>query len=190
MNPQRKYWQEWRDLDRYNHCLTIKDIFDDQIARGKEIKYNKGLPKYRTFFGALKSLWYVWKHRKLRKSIHDAKKKVQIDYESPAILIQRIRSISPLKSPHITWYSYLYDYFASNYGWSIEHFNNFSWSATNELVLAIEARRVSEFARHATSSNPTKDGVKEFEKYPKRKVKIPDEIRFEQLDRDLTEFFH
>lgn len=190
MKQPRKYWLEWKDLDRFNHSLTIHDIFNDQIARGKEIEYLKGLPEFRTIWGALKALRYIWKNRKLRKWIYRSKKRVAENHISPAILIQRIQSISPLKSPHITWYAYLYDYFGSNYGWTFEQYNNFSWSAMNELVLAIEARKVNEFVRLAAGSNPTKEGVKEFERYPKRKVDIPDEIRFEQLDKDLDAFFH
>lgn len=190
MKQPRKYWQEWCDLDRFNHCLTIRDIFDDQIARGKEIDLKKGIPEFKTIWGALKALLYLWKNRKLRKWIYRAKKKVVENHISPAVLIQRIQSISPLQSPHITWYAYLYDYFASNYDWAFEQFNSFSWSALNELVLAIEARKVSEFVRQAVGSNPTKEAVKEFERYPKRKLHIPDEIRFAQLEKDLDDFFH
>lgn len=190
MRQQRKYWQEWRDLDRFNHCLTIGDIFNDQIARGKEANLKKGLPKFTTVWGALKSLHYIWKHRKLRKWIHRAKKKVVENYLPPAQLIQRISGISVLQSPHITWYAYLYDYFGSHYGWTFEQFNNFPWTAANELVLAIEARKVSEFVRQAVGSNPTKDAVEEFERYPKRKIHIPDEIRLPQLEKDFDRFFH
>lgn len=183
------FFREWEELKRHSHGVTVWDAVRLDVLRGElqdmadavpTADDIKAAPKpIRAAFSAIIQLLRQFpKRRALVKEI----KRIGKDLKPPAELIRphyQAGDEDPRKIPGVTWYAYLVDLFAHEYGWREADVRALPYAALSEFILAIEVRRVAESSRRVVESHPTEKGLDELNKYPRRKMEIPRHVLLE-----------
>ena len=195
------FWQQWKDLSRHDHPVKVKHLRASQIAAGRLEALDEKLPGFvqykdgRAVFShkrvrdSLASLRVRWKQRKERAPLELAVAFVRDNFRAGAEFRIQVKNERDTENPLITWYAYLYDKFASQYGWSLDQFNELPVTSINEFLLAMSARRAADSSRSAAESSPTTEGIKDLTQYEIRNPDIPRELAIqldlEQWDAEL-----
>lgn len=183
------HWEEWRDLARHDSLVTVGDVRREQIARGRLRELDKEVPEFTTFWGALQALRVRYKQRHERERLEAIIRYVKKNIESYAELYESKAKPDPAKAAYVTWYAYLYDMFASAYGWTLEEFEALPWASISEFRLAIEMREARQSTRRAMESNLTKESEKAITRHVRRKVKLPKGMFEANLKKQFDAFF-
>lgn len=180
-------WRDqWEDIARHRHPVTIGDVFNLHYAEGRvrllEKKIPKILPEDRPRVAlrkATRSLWlrilqlperlfWRFKTRRIRrdfKAPHDIRRKMQAE------------EIMPHEDPFINDHAYLIDMFAAEYGWTERQIMKVPFAAVNEYLLAMEYRHMKSRVAMANAAHPSEEGADFLSDYPKRDIPITGEMR-------------
>ena len=179
------WFDEWRELKRHSHPVTVWDVVRASVLEGTIRDLNAHVPtpekireSEKPMRAAFSALIQLLKDFPLKRRLVRELKKIHNTIETPAEIIRSgyYTEENPLKNPGITWYAYIVDLLAHEYGWTEKEIRSLPYSSINEFMLAIECRRVAESSRRVIESHPTERGIDELNKYPRRKMKIPQEI--------------
>ena len=184
-------WQEWQELVRHvDSGLTVFDVVNDHIARGKLNEINKPLSNIKSF--TLKSFlslyWYKIKTNRERKRLRGVIKANQNKYVKPALLIEKTTGdiVSEHRMSRVNWFAYLYDYFVSVvYNWSIDDFMKLRWDSLEEFRLAADVRKSRDAQYWIDITHPTIEGAKRLSIVPRRKVSFTREQRVAMINAQL-----
>lgn len=180
------FFDEWKEIKRHAHPTTVWDVVRCTILTGELQEMATHVPDVKEIResekpirAALVAIITLCKQYPRRRALVREIKRIHANTEQPAEIIRPqgySGSDDPRKIPGVTWYAYLVDLFAHEYGWREKDVREMPYAALSEQILAIEVRRVAESARRVTESHPTEKGLDELNKYPRRKMKIPREL--------------
>ena len=194
------FWQEWRDVMRHNHPVTVEDVLINfKIETGKleelEARVPRPLPEdspNEALKKGLMSLLVRLKQYPQRRAIWRKTKKVRKQLMAPAELRRKYEGeeLYSTQLPFITDFAYILDLFAHEYGWTERQVRDYPYAAVSELILAMENRWVRQRSDMVNAAHPSEEALDQMTDYPKRRgVKIPPHV-IEQENIRKTQQFH
>lgn len=195
-----EFWQEWRDVMRHNHPVTVEDVLINfKIEKGRldelEARVPRPLPEDPPGLALKKGLLSIWvrfTQLRERRGIYRRTRKVREQIIDPAPLRRKVvgEDLYVTQLPFITDYAYILDLFAHEYGWKEAQVRAFPYAAISELVLAMENRWVRQRSDLVNAAHPSEESIAYMTDYPRRGgVKIPGHI-LAQENMKKTKDFH
>jgi hypothetical protein len=181
-----RWRDQWEDIARHRHPVTIGDVFDLHYADGRVRSLDKTIPKILpedrppvALRKAARSIWLrllqlpervYWRYRTRR---------VRRDFQAPHEIRRKMQAdeIMPHEDPFINDYAFFIDLFAAEYGWPEKQIRKIPFAAVNEFVLAIEYRHMKKRVAIAIAAHPGDESAEFLSDYPKRDIPITAEMR-------------
>lgn len=180
------FFAEWKELKRHFHNVTVWDAVKLEILKGELREMIEKIPTAdkikanpKPIRAALSAIATLIKQLPRRRALIKKIKHIGQGILPPAELVRKNfqnEEDDPRKIPCVTWYAYVVDLLASEYGWKESDIRLLPYAALSEFILAIEVRRVAESSRRVAENNPTENGIEALNNYPRRKMEIPRKV--------------